>query len=198
MQNRLLHENVCAHTLAYAVAKAYVYTSALQLLLLLDPPFMYIPCHVLATSGCRNAGACAYNSRGLISVTEDRCRSLIQSQNQLESCIVGSWQPISCVGCALLRLGGRNEDYKCAVVDPTVHQATCLHIKHMHHNVEPNVDSILLTSWLTNTDSHFDPCGLQCTSQIAGNNSTTMLWVTKHNLATCIEQINQSMPSYRP
>ena len=64
MQNRLLHENVCAHTLAYAVAKAYVYTSALQLLLLLDPPFMYIPCHVLATSGCRNAGALCVQQQG--------------------------------------------------------------------------------------------------------------------------------------
>jgi len=107
---------------------------------------MYIPCHLLATSGCCNAGACAHNSRRLIVITEDRGRSLIQSENQLESSIAGSWQPVSCIGCALLRLGGRNEDHKCAVVGPTVHQATCLHIKRRPHTIETNVglDSILL------------------------------------------------------
>ncbi len=57
--------------------QSYVHTSALQVLLLLGPPFMYIPCHLLATSGYCNAGARAHNSRRLIVVTEDRGRSLI-------------------------------------------------------------------------------------------------------------------------
>ena len=123
--------------------------------------------------------ACAHNSRRLIVVTENRGRSLIQSQDQLESSIAESWQPVSCIGCALLRLGGRNEEHKCAVVYSTVHQVTCLHIIHKPHTVESNIGlyySILLCSWHTNTSSHLRTCRLQCMSQIMGNNSSTMLW----------------------
>jgi len=171
----------------YAVAKSYVHTSALQVLLLLDPHFMYIPCCLLATSGCCSCSACAHNSRRLIVIIEDRCRSLIQSQDQLESSIAGSWQPVRCIGCTLLRLGGRNEDHKCAVVGPTVHQATCLHIKRKIHRDETKVDSILLNpGHYTNTGSHLDTYRLQCMSKIAVNNRITMLEVTAHNIATCI------------